>query len=143
YAALVLLLAGMGWEAFLFVKRRQTKQGPDRHVAMETVRNRWARSVPSDLSNSSATKEFLNRSYLDVKEYIGYYLDTDAVSLTADEVQGEMERSGASGDVTQKLTRVLNACETARYSGIGVAADTDARGIVQDLRELLNLAPKE
>ena len=143
YAALALLLAGLGWEAFLFVKKRQTKQGPDRWVSMETVRNRWARSVPSDFSNSSATKEFLNRSYVDVKEYLGYYLDTDAVSLTAEEVQGEMQRGGASSDVTQKAARVLSACETARYSGNGVAAETDARGIAQDVRELLNLAPKD
>ena len=56
-----------------------------------------------------------------------YYLDTDAVSLTADEVQEEMQRSGASSDVTRKVARVLNACETARYSGNGVAADADAR----------------
>jgi len=143
YAALALLLAGLGWEAFLFVKRRQTKQGPDRWVSMETVRNRWARNIPSDLSNASATKEFLNRSYMDLKEYLGYYLNTDAVSLTAEEVQAEMQRSGASSDVTQKAARVLNTCEETRYSGNGVAASADARVIAQDVRELLNLAPKE
>lgn len=143
YTALALLLAGLGWEAFLFVKRRQTKQGPDRWASMETVRNRWVRSVPSDFSNSSATKEFLNRSYVDVKEYLGYYLDTDAVSLTAEEVQQEMQRSGAGGEISQKAARVLNACETARYSRNGVSAEADARGIAQDVRELLNLAPKE
>jgi hypothetical protein len=143
YVALALLLAGLGWETFLFAKRRQTKQGPDRWVSMEAVRNRWGRNVPSDFSTASATKEFLNRSYTDVKEYLGYYLDTDAVSLTAEEVQAEMQRKGASNDVTQKAARVLNACEEARYSGNGVAAEADARGIAQDVRELLNLAPKD
>lgn len=143
YAALALLLAGLGWEAFLFVKSRQTKQGPDRWASMETVRNRWMRNIPSDFSNSSATKEFLNRSYVDVKEYLGYYLDTDALSLTAEELQQEMQRSGASGDVTQKTARVLNACEMARYSGNGASTEADARGIAQDVKELLNLAPKD
>ncbi len=143
YAALALLLAGLGWQVFLVVRKRQTKQGPDRSVSMETVRNRWIRNVPSDFSNSKATKEFLDRSYTDVKEYLGYYLDTDAVSLTADEVQSELQRSGAGSDITQKVARVLNACEAARYSGNGAAANADARGITQDVRELLTLTPKD
>lgn len=144
YAALALLLGWLGWEAFAFVKKRRTQQGPDRSVSMETVRNRWARAVPSDFSDGKMAKDFLDRSYLDVKEYLGYYLNTDAVSLTADEVQEELQRSGASSDVTRKAAKVLTTCEVARYSSNGTTATPEtARGIAQDVRELLNLAPKD
>jgi hypothetical protein len=144
YTALALLLAWLGLEVLLFVRMSKTNQGLDRRVSMEAVRTLWARRVPSDFSDGKVTKEFLDRSYQNVKEYLGYYLDSDAASLTADEVSAEMRRSGASGDITEKVSRVLSACETARYSENGTTMTPEsARGIAQDVRELMNLAPKE
>jgi hypothetical protein len=79
-----------------------------------------------------------------LKEYLGYYLETDTASLTAEEVKEEMKRLGASSDVTQKAAKVLGTCEAVRYSGDGMANSAEsARGIAQDVRELLTLAPQD
>jgi len=144
YLALAILLAWIGWEAFVLVKKRRVVQGPDRGVSMKAVRARWASSVPADFSDRQATMEFFDRSYQDVKEYLGYYLETETVSLTAEEVKEEMKRLGVSSDVTQKAGKVLGTCEAVRYSGDGMAnSGESARGIAQDARELLSLAPKD
>jgi hypothetical protein len=144
YITLAILLAWLGWETFLFVKKRRIVQGPDRRISMKTVRARWASAVPADFSDSQTTMEFFDRSYQDVKEYLGYYLETDTVSLTAEEVKEEMKRFGASSDVTQKAAKVLGTCEAVRYSEDGMASSAEsARSIAQDVRELLALAPKD
>jgi hypothetical protein len=144
YAALAILLAWLGWEAFLFAKKRRIVQGPDRGISMKVVRARWVSAVPADFSDRQTTREFIDRSYQDVKEYLGYYLETETAGLTAEEVKEEMKRLGASGDVTQKAAKVLGTCEAARYSENGTATSAEsARGIAQDVRELLSLAPKD
>jgi len=144
YLALAILLAWIGWEAFLLVKKRRTVQGPDRRISMKTVRARWASGVPADFSDSQTTMEFFDRSYQDVKEYLGYYLETETAGLTAEEVKEEMKRLGANSDVTQKAGKVLGTCEAVRYSEDGTASSAEsARGIAQDVRELLSLAPKD
>jgi len=141
--ALVSLIAWLGWEAYLFFKKRRTAPGPDRRISMEAVRARWASGVPSDFSDSQTTMKFLDRSYLNLKEYLSYYLETDTAGLTAEEVKEEMQRLGASSDVTQKVAKVLGACEALRFSGDGTAATAEsARGVAQDVREILSLDPK-
>ena len=37
--------------------------------------------------------EFFDRSYQDVKEYLGYYLETETASLTAEEIKEELKRA--------------------------------------------------
>ena len=129
----------------MFVQGRKSKKGPDRHVSMEAVRTRWVRSVPADFSDGQAAKDFLDRSYLNVKEYLGYYLDTDTAGLTADEAEGrDAAQRAPATTITQKVSRVLGACEAARYAAHGAAASAEsARGIAQDVRELLSLAPRD
>ena len=144
WAALVFLVIWIGWEAFLFVKKRRTTQGSDRWISMEAVRARWAGGVPSDFSDSQTTAEFLDRSYLNLKEYLSYYLQTATAGLTAEELKEEMQRLGASSDVTQKVAKVLGACEALRYSGDGTAASAEsARSVAQDVREILSLTPND
>jgi hypothetical protein len=144
FAALACLVAWLGWEAFFLVKRRSTAQGPDRRVSMETVRARWASGVPSDFSDGRVTREFFDRSYQDLKEYLSHYLETDTAGLTGEEIREKMQLLGASSDVTQKVAKVLGACEAARYSRDGIAANAEsARGIAQDVREILSHGLKE
>jgi hypothetical protein len=142
--ALTLLIAWLGWEAYLFLKKRSTTQGPDHRISMEAVRARWASGVPSDFSDSQATREFFDRSYQNLKEYLGYYLGTNTASLTAEEVKEEMRRSGASTDVTEKVGKALATCEAVRYSGDGITANGEAaRSVARDVREILSLGPKD
>ncbi|OLC90409.1 MAG: hypothetical protein AUH86_23075 [Acidobacteria bacterium 13_1_40CM_4_58_4] len=137
---LVALVSLIAWLVF---KKRRTAPGPDRRISMEAVRARWASGVPSDFSDSQTTMKFLDRSYLNLKEYLSYYLETDTAGLTAEEVKEEMQRLGASSDVTQKVAKVLGACEALRFSGDGTAATAEsARGVAQDVREILSLDPK-
>lgn len=144
YITLAILLGWLGWETFLFVQKRRIVQGPDRGISMKAVRARWASGVPADFSDRQTTMEFFDRSYQDVKEYLGYYLETETASLTAEELKEEMRRLGASSDVTQKAVKVLGTCEAVRYSQDGMASDAEsARGIAQDVRELLSLTPKD
>ena len=138
------LLAWLGWEVFLFIQKRRIVQGPDRAVSMKAVRARWASGVPADFSDRQTTMEFFDRSYQDLKEYLGYYLETETAGLTAEEVKEEMRRLGANDDVTQKAAKVLGTCEAARYAQDGTATNAEsARGMAQDVRELLTLVPKD
>jgi len=144
YVTLAILLAWLGWETFLFIQKRRIVQGPDRSILMKAVRARWASGVPADFSDRQTTMEFVDRSYQDLKEYLGYYLETETASLTAEEVKEEMRRLGANSDITQKAAKVLGTCEAVRYSQDGMATNAEsARGIAQDVRELLTLTPKE
>ena len=144
FAALALLLVWLGFEAYLFFKKRGAAQGPDRRRSMEAVRARWASAVPSDFSDNQAAREFFDQSYESLKEYLGHYLETDTAGLTADELKEEMLRRGATGDVSQKVGRILSACEAARYSENGLATNVEsARGVAQDMREVMTLVASD
>jgi hypothetical protein len=133
------LVIGSGRELALFVKRMKDRKGPDRRKAMEAVRARWARGVPSDFTDPKTCSSFYDHSYQSLKEYIGYYLDTPTLGLTAEEMREEMQRLGAKPDLTQKVAKVLETCETFRYTRDGVSANTEAaRGVAQDVQEILN-----
>ncbi len=140
FCALV-LVGGLGWEVAMLIRRRKARKGPDRRKAMEAVRSRWASSVPSDFSDPKVAVDFFNSSYQNVKEYVGYYLETPTMGLTAEELQEEMQRLGANPDFTRKVVKVLDSCESLRYAAPnsvnGSSADA-ARGVAQDVREILN-----
>jgi hypothetical protein len=133
-----ILVLGLGRELALFVGRMKARKGPDRRKAMEAVRARWASSVPSEFTDAKTCLSFYDHSCQSLKEYIGYYLDTATIGLTAEEMRDEMQRLGARPDLTQKVTKVLELCERLRYARNGVSADTEiARGVAQDMQEIL------
>jgi hypothetical protein len=81
---------------------------------------------------------FYDESYKSLKEYIGYYLDTPTMGLTAEEMREEMKRLGAQSALVQKVTRVLEACETVRYARNGVSANPEGvSAIARDMHEIL------
>jgi hypothetical protein len=134
-----ILVFGSGRELVLFVRRRKARKGPDRRKAMEAVRGRWVSSVPSEFTDAKTCLSFYDHSCQSLKEYIGYYLDTATMGLTAEEMRDEMQRLGAQPDLTQKVARVLELCERFRYARDGVSADTEiARTVAEDMREILN-----
>lgn len=139
----VILFGGVVWELALFVRRRKARKGPDPRKAMEAVRSRWASSVPSDFSDSRTAAEFFNSSYQSVKEYVGYYLDTPAMGLTAEEMQDEMQRLGTNPDFSRRVVKVLSTCESVRYqpNGLNGNSSESARNMAQDVREILNTRP--
>jgi len=83
---------------------------------MAAIRERWLESVPSDLADPGTVMEFYGRSYRDLKEYLGYLLETPTEGLLADELRAEMTRLAASPDLTERTAKVLSVCETARYA---------------------------
>ncbi len=133
------LVVGVGRELALFAKRMKARKGPDRRKAMEAVRARWSSSVPSEFTDAKTCLNFYDHSYHSLKEYIGYYLDTPTMGLTAEEMRDEMQRLGASADLTQKVAKVLENCERLQYARDGVSADTEiARSVARDIQEILN-----
>jgi hypothetical protein len=138
WACVLILIAGSGREVVLFVKRVKARKGPDRRKAMEAVRVRWTNTVPSDFTDAKTCLSFYDRSSHDIKEYVGYYMETDTMGLTVEEVQDEMQRFGAKPDFAMRVAKVLDVCERSRYSGNGTSADTEMAGrIAQDVREIL------
>ena len=134
----LILLFGSARELTLFIKRLKARKGPDRRKAMEAVRVRWTGRVPSDFADAKTCLSFYDRSCQDIKEYIGYYMDTDTRGLTAEDMQTEMQQFGAKADFTVKVVKVLDVCEKSRYSGNGTSADTEAaRSVAQDMRDIL------
>ena len=139
YLCGAVLLVGVVWEGAVFIKKQRSRKGPDRRKAMEAVRARWISGVPSNFNDPKTCIDFYNHSYQNLKEYIGYYLETETMGLTADELQEEMRRLSASPDLTQRVGKVLDSCEVLRYRRDGVTADPEAaRNIAQDMREILS-----
>ena len=134
----LILIAGAGREVVLFIKHLKARKGPDRRKAMEAVRVRWTSGVPSDFTDAKTCLTFYDRSSQDIKEYIGYYMDTDTMGLTAEELEDEMKRFGAKPDFTVKVAKVLEVCEQSRYAGNGATSDSQmASNVAQDMREIL------
>ena len=137
WSAVVLLVAGLAWQAALVVGGRKRRTGPDPRKAMKAIRERWLASVPSDFADPGAVMEFYGRSYRDVKEYLGYLLETPTEGLLAGELRAEMTRLAASPDLTERAAKVLTVCETARYARnpaeLNAAA---ARELADDMRAI-------
>jgi hypothetical protein len=137
WSAVVLLLAGLAWEAVHIVRGRKLRKGPDPRKAMAAVRARWLESVPSDFADPGAVMEFYGRSYRDLKEYLGYLLETSTEGLLADELRAEMTRLAASPDLTERTVKVLSFCETARYARHPAELNSAAaRELADDMREI-------
>jgi hypothetical protein len=139
WASTVILVIGVGWEVVLFAKKQKARRGPDPRKAMEAVRARWASHVPPDFADPQVAMKFYSNSYQDVKEYVGYFLDTPTLGLTAEELQEEMQRLGSSPEFTRRVVKVLDACEALLYAPDGTTSNSEAaRGVAQDVREVLN-----
>jgi hypothetical protein len=141
WACAAILVFGLGREVTLLIRRMKTRKGPDRRKAMETVHAQWVSSLPLDFTDSKTCLTFYDVSSQSLKEYIGYYLDTPAMGLTADEMRDEMRRLGAQPDLTQKVAKVLELCDKQRYARNGTPADGEiARAVAQDMQEILKAA---
>ena len=139
WISLMLLLAGTGWESWNYMQSRKIRKGPDRRKAMESIRMRWARGVPSEFSDPQVVADFYDSSYQNLKEYLTFYLETPAEGLTADELQEEMQRLGTDATFSKKVVTVLGACEQVRYAQNGAAPSGKAvQSTAQDMREILN-----
>lgn len=135
--SLVVLLAGAGWETALLVKRQKARKGPDRRKAMAAVRDRWAASVPTDFSNVEAVIKFYERCYHDLKEYLGCYLETSALGLTAEEIEAEMQRLGTDRSLAERVAHTLETLEAVRYSRNGSYPSREAaEKTTQEVREI-------
>jgi hypothetical protein len=140
WVCLGVLVIGFGRETALFIKTRKARKGPDRRKAMEAVRKRWTSTVPREFTDPKTCSEFYDHSYRDLKEYIGYYLDTSTTGLTSEEVRQEMQRLGATSDLTQKVATVLETCETLRYTPDGVSVNSEnARSVAKDMNDILSV----
>ena len=137
WSAIVLLIAGLAWQAVLVVRGRRRREGPDPRKAMAVIRARWLESVPSDFADPGTVMEFYGRSYRDLKEYVGYLLETPTEGLLADELRAEMTRLAASPDLTERTAKVLSVCETARYARHSAELNSAAaRELADDMREI-------
>lgn len=143
WVALVILVTGVGWETATLVRRRKGRRGPDPRKAMAAIHDRWARAVPADFSNPQAVLEFYGRSYQDLKEYLGYLLETPTDGLTAEEMREEMVRRAANPDLTDRAAKVLATCESARYGRNGKEASGDSgRNLAQDMRDIFQMGSR-
>ena len=106
---------------------------------MKAVRDRWISSVPSDFTDPQTCSGFFDHSYRSLKEYLGYYLETPTMGLTAEEMRREMERLGSVPELTDRVAQVMETCETTRYMNNGVSSDhvDAARSLADDIREIL------
>ena len=135
--SLILLVTGLGWETVALVRRRKSQRGPDRRKAMNAVRDRWLSAVPSDFANIEAAVRFYDQSYQDLKEYVGHFLETPTVGLTAEELQEEMQRLNADHEFQDKVVRVLGTIESQRYSQNGHAPTPEAASrTAQEIRDI-------
>lgn len=139
WSAVVLLLAGIAWQAVSVVRGRKRRTGPDPRKAMAAIRERWLESIPSDLADPGTVMEFYGRSYRDLKEYLGYLLETPTEGLLADELGAEMTRLAGNPDLTERTIKVLSLCETARYARNPAEANSAAaRELADHMRAIFH-----
>ena len=92
---------------------------------------------PRRFYRSGVATEFCGSSYRDLKEYLGYLLETHTEGLTSDEMGEEMRRRAAGSDLTERVVKVLGICEVARYGRSTNEPIGDiATGIAHDMREI-------
>jgi hypothetical protein len=143
YFCLFVLIVGVGWEGATILRRQKSKKGPDRRKAMDAVRDRWASAVPGDFSDAQTIADFYDRCHQDLKEYLGYYLETPTMGLTAEELNAEMQRLGVAPDFAQKAAGVLGNLEAARYAQDGSpSARETAQRAAQDIRDIFAASPR-
>jgi hypothetical protein len=143
WCALVLLVFGVGWEGARLLRHRKDVKGHDPRASMAAVRARWSASVPADFADANTIADFYGRSYDDVKEYLGYLLETHTEGLTADEMQEEMNRRAVSPDLTERAVRVLSTCEIARYESNSKALVGDtAREVANEIRQIFQASKR-
>jgi hypothetical protein len=140
WGALALLAVGLVWEGAQLLRGRRRKKGPDPRKAMAAIRNRWSQSVPNDFADPGTVMDFYGRSYADLKEYLGYLLETPTAGLMADEIRAEMRRVSASPDLTDRAGKVLDTCETARYARNPELNGTAARDVAADIRQIFEVS---
>jgi len=137
YLALFVLVVGVGYEGFHMIRYRRGRKGPDPRKAMAAIQDRWSQYVPGDFSDSNVVMDFYGRSYKDLKEYMGYLLETHTEGLTAEDMREEMGRLAANSDLTERTVKVLGTCELARYGRNGKELTGDAaRAVAHDVREI-------
>ena len=145
WCALIVLVLGAGWEGARLIRSRTDKKGLDPRKAMAAVHDRWSQSVPGDFADASVVMEFYGRSYRDLKEYLGYLLETHTEGLTAEEMREELRRRAASPDLIERAVKVLGICETARYGrngDRGSGIDETARGVAHEMRQIFQTASR-
>lgn len=124
--------------------RRRERQGPDPRKAMAAIRDRWSQSVPADFGDAGVVMEFYGRSYRDLKEYLGYLLDTHTEGLTADEIRGEMTRLAATPDLIDRAATVFETCENARYAPNRTDLNGNAaRAVADNMREIFEVGSRQ
>ena len=137
WVALLLLIGGVAWEGTRVVRRRGGHEGPDPREQMAAIRDQWSRSVPADFGDADVVMEFYGRSYHALKEYLGYLLETHTAGLMADEMRAEMARLTARPDLTDRVGKVLDICENARYARNGTDLNSDAaQAVTDDMRQI-------
>ena len=137
WVCLFVVVAGAGYEGYHLIRFRRGRKGPDPRKAMAAIQDRWSQYVPGDFNDANAVMDFYGRSYSDVKEYLGYVLETHTEGLTADDMRAEMGRLAADPGMTERTAKVLGICETARYGRNGKELIGDpARGVAHDIREI-------
>ena len=143
WLALFILGAGLVWEGAQMILYRKGRKGPDPRKAMAKIRERWSRSVPTDFSDVTAVMEFYGRSYQDVKEYLGYALETHTEGLTAEDMREEIARRTTNPELTERTAKVLATCEIARYGRNGNEISSDAaRAVQHDVQRIFEAASK-
>ena len=143
WLALVVLIGGLAWEGVGMIRRRGKHEGPDPRKAMSAIRDRWSHSVPADFGSTDVVMEFYGRSYHDLKEYLGYLLETPTEGLLADEMRVEIARLSVEPGLADRAGRVLDVCESTRYDGNQSDLNSDAaRALADDMREIFQAGPR-
>lgn len=143
WCALALLIGGVAWEGAQRIRGRGGRQGPDPRKMMAAIRDRWSQSVPADFGDAGVVMEFYGRSYRDLKEYLGFLLDTHTEGLTADEMRAEMTRLAANPELTDRAGQVFDVCETARYARNGTDLNGDAaRAVADNMQEIFQVGSR-
>lgn len=137
WCALLVLVAGVGWEGARLIRSRKGRRGPDPRKAMNAVRERWSRAVPADFSDPAVVRDFYGRSYQDLKEYLGYLLETSTEGLTAEDLREELRRLSADPELAEKALTVLAACEAIPYLRSGTEPIGDPpRAVAREIEEI-------
>ncbi|OFV98028.1 MAG: hypothetical protein A3F68_04350 [Acidobacteria bacterium RIFCSPLOWO2_12_FULL_54_10] len=141
YFALVVLFVGGGWETTQYIKMRKALRGPDRRKAMQAIRERWSDRVPSSFSDTRAIMDFYDHSYRDLKEFLGFYLETPTSGLTSEDFSDELKKLAADPGLTEASVRALSAMELARYAAANGASVTSegAQRLAQDIRNIFEV----
>jgi hypothetical protein len=128
--------------ALLVLRKRREKYERDPVWARAQRADRVARAVLADAGRRMGDQDSREFASALARAVLGFLTDKGNIpttGMTRREIARELERRGAEGDLRDRLTRLLDSCDRARFAAEPLSAE-ERRLLLQEGEEIVRLS---